>query len=177
MSGSNASFSRRHRKAISGSTSIYRRLLFFYPEDFRREYAGEMARYFGELCEDALRRGGFPALVAMWVRTLSELALSARVERAKVLPQTERTPSDAVLLATCFWPGAGQAYNGQPIKGVVHALVFLTSIVVAYFLEMVGNGLWYIWLVVVVVFIYSAMDAWIKARKINAALRDGPTNS
>ncbi len=54
---------RGHRKAYSGSTRLYRRLLWFYPEEFREEYAQEMECYFGELCEDSLRRGGLVALL------------------------------------------------------------------------------------------------------------------
>ena len=158
-------------RLISVSDRIYRRLLVIYPEDFRSEYAGEMARYFGEMCEDALRRGGLLALLMMWLQTLSELALSARAERARTIPQTERESSTAVLLVLCFWPGAGQAYNGQPVKGIVHALVTLTLLITVIVILPQSLGLWFLVMLAGFV-VYSTLDAWVIAKKINVALRN-----
>lgn len=166
MSGSDDSLAGRHRKVVSLSVRLYRKLLLAYPRDFREEYAGEMARYFGELCEDSVRRGGTLALLATWLRTLYEFAVSTRLERKRTIPQREIRPGDAVMSALFLFPGCGQAYNGQPVKAVAHVLGLLGSFIVL--------GLWfqpsmnYAMALLTSIHVYSALEAWLTARRLKA---------
>lgn len=70
---------------------LYRRLLRFYPADFRREYGDEMRRLFAEQLWDARQSGGGRrALVGLWTRTLLDLATTAprqHLERLDRVPQ------------------------------------------------------------------------------------------
>lgn len=159
----------RHRKAVSLSVSIYNKLLVAYPRELRQEYAGEMERYFGELCKDSVGRGGLAALLLTWLRTLYELAVSARLERKRSLPQGEVIPDHAVAAALLLFPGCGQAYNGQWLKALMHAsIVPGAPLILGLWLGVGGpiagvlfGGL----------YLYSTLEAWITARRIKALQR------
>ena len=75
---------------------LYRRLLRFYPADFRREYGDEMRRLFAEQLWDARQSGGGrKALVSLWTRTLLDLATTAprqHLERLDRVPQPVNGP-------------------------------------------------------------------------------------
>lgn len=160
--------SQRHRKAARGSIRVYRRLLVAYPEDFRKEYTEEMVRYFGELCEDSLRRGGLPTLLITWLRTLWELARSSRAERRGTVPDIDINAPSATALSLLVFPGTGQVYNRQSVKGATHALLFLVTFS--------GAGLWLfgskaLGVTLVCIWVYSAVDALLSARRIKALQR------
>lgn len=64
----------------SAAARLYRRLLVFFPADFRREYADEAARVFDELHADA-RALGVAAIAALWCRALFSSARHGLAER------------------------------------------------------------------------------------------------
>jgi hypothetical protein len=64
---------------ISGR--VYRALLAAYPEEFRDAHGREMEQTFGELCREEVEQGGSAGLVALWIRTLLDLASTAVTER------------------------------------------------------------------------------------------------
>lgn len=162
----------RYRKAVSLSLRLYRALLVAYPREFREQYASEMVRYFGEMCEDAAGRGGLAALVVTWLRTFYELAVSARLERAMTIPQKEIRPHDAVTAAVLLFPGAGQAYNNQWVKSILHLLLIPVSLVsLALLVPAFPGSEWYALLVAAVIWAYSALEAWITARRMKALQR------
>ncbi|WP_047865992.1 hypothetical protein [Rubrobacter aplysinae] len=166
--------SQRHQKTARGSARLYRKLLVAYPEDFREEYAEEMVRYFGELCEESLKEGGVPALVVTWLRTLWELARSSHAERRRSTPDVEVDAPSATALSLLVFFGAGQIYNRQFIKGTVLAVL---PIVV---LPTIGLWPWLeteILTVIAATWIYSAVDALLSARRIKTLQRAATSNS
>lgn len=168
----------RRSRAVTASERVYGGLLFLYPEEFREEYAPEMARLFGELCEDELRRGGPGALVIFWVGKLFELLRSARAERANKLPEAEVKPLHAAIyglhgMVVC--PGLGQFYNGQYIKGAAFIAGFFSVLV-----ALLGFGrLFYgpeamfelALPVLIATWAWSVLDAYLSARRIEALQR------
>lgn len=169
MSKPDDPLSYHQRKAISVSVAIYRKLVLAYPREFREEYAGEMARYFNEVCEDSVSRGGLVALLVTWMRTLYELAVSARQERARVAPRRDTRPGDAVAVSLFYFPGCGQAYNGQPIKAVAHVLglIGLPIVSVLWFQADEHIAL----SIALGIYVYSALEAWLTARRIKVLQR------
>lgn len=61
------------RRLVALSVRAYRALLLAYPPSFRSEFGDEMARAFRDSCREALTRRGPPALVPLWLHTLSDL--------------------------------------------------------------------------------------------------------
>lgn len=61
------------------SARVYALMLFAYPPEFRRRFAGEMVQVFRD-CYRAEARSG--SLAIFWVRTLSDLVFTAAKERA-----------------------------------------------------------------------------------------------
>jgi hypothetical protein len=80
-------------------------LLIAYPAAFRRAYGPEMAQVFRDCCRDATRRAGVPGLVALWSRTLGDLAISGWRERVA----TAVAPSPTAL-----------QFEGSPIMPKPH---------------------------------------------------------
>lgn len=157
-----------HRKAAQGSIRLYRRLLVAYPRKFREEYGEEMARYFGELCEDSLRQGGLLALAAVWLRALWDLARSSRAERKRSVPDIDIDAPSATALSLLVCPGAGQAYNRQFAKAMTHPPLFVAASIVAGLLPWNGGM---IGVTMVCLWAYSAIDALVSARRIRALQR------
>ena len=66
----------------SRSRRVYTLLLATYPPGFRREYGGEMARVFADLCRESAGRA---ELSRVWAGALADLALTAPRLRAEEL--------------------------------------------------------------------------------------------
>lgn len=64
----------------SRSRRVYSLLLATYPPAFRREYGGEMARVFADLCRESAGRA---SLLRVWAGALADLALTAPRLRAE----------------------------------------------------------------------------------------------
>jgi len=65
------------------SERVYRALLVVYPKEFRDAYGPQMVQAFGDLCRESVERGGSTGLIALWIRTLVNLASTAVVERVR----------------------------------------------------------------------------------------------
>jgi len=67
------------------SIRIYRALLRAYPAEFRCEYGPEMRRAFLDCCREKTRRAGWRGVVALWLRTLVDLAVTVPGEHMDIL--------------------------------------------------------------------------------------------
>jgi hypothetical protein len=70
---------------VQYSERIYSALLSLYPIPFRVRFAPEMVQLFRDMCADALEKGEIAVLVAFWLRTMRDLALSILRERRREL--------------------------------------------------------------------------------------------
>ena len=66
---------------LAASAWLYSAVLVLYPKAFRRRYGAQMRRDFRELSREGLREGGATELVRVWAATLSDLVLTALMER------------------------------------------------------------------------------------------------
>jgi hypothetical protein len=66
---------------IAASGRLYGALLVLYPKAFRRRYGAQMRRDFRELMREGLEESGATELVRVWAATLSDLVLTALMER------------------------------------------------------------------------------------------------
>jgi hypothetical protein len=70
---------------IDQSDRLYQILLAFYPNRFRTNFGTEMSQIFRDCCVLETERGGIPALLYLWFRTVQDLVLSiAREWRREV---------------------------------------------------------------------------------------------
>lgn len=82
-------------KVLAFSTWLYGLFLYAYPSTFRRRYGSRMACVFRDSCRDALQRHSLAALVSLWMETLSDLLLTACLERWSILKEKTRImPTD-----------------------------------------------------------------------------------
>ena len=167
------SASGKHTKLVHISERIYGALLAAYPREFRQEYDSQMVQLFRDQCREELEEGGVMALVGLWFRTLLELVSTARGERERKRKSKvvgKRDPLLAVVLSLLIWPGLGQVYNLQMIKGV--ALIFAYAIC----LPLMINGFpsiveaFWLWAAVVAIKLWSVWDAYRVAKKTNASI-------
>ncbi len=100
MASRDGSWRPRRRGAallLAASEQLYGVLLTLYPKDFRRRYASEMRRDFGDLVREGLEEGGATELARVWAATLPDLVVTALQERSTrsvrnaYLPLTPRT--------------------------------------------------------------------------------------
>lgn len=61
---------------IALSVSVYRLLLFAYPEEFRQEYGGDMLQVFRDYCLRDYRQSGPLGVLGLWAVTLLDLIKS-----------------------------------------------------------------------------------------------------
>jgi len=66
---------------LAASAWLYGTLLVLYPKAFRRRYGAQMRRDFRELSREGLEEGGATELVRVWAQALSDLVLTALMER------------------------------------------------------------------------------------------------
>jgi MFS family permease len=71
------------RALASLSERLYGALLRAYPAAFRERFGDEMVQLFGDQLRDARRRGAAGGVVATWLRTLGDLAVTAAAERTR----------------------------------------------------------------------------------------------
>ena len=95
---------------MTWSERFYSALLFFYPVEFRVRYGPEMVQLFRDCCRDE-------KLLALWLRTLKDLAWSIPRERGRYLLSVTESES--------------------PARGVIDSLVVLCIIAANLFL---GGG-------------------------------------
>jgi hypothetical protein len=63
-------------RRIEISRQIYARLLYLYPEKHRSEYGADMLQVFTDQCRSVQRSGAWLGFIALWVRTLIDLAVN-----------------------------------------------------------------------------------------------------
>ncbi|HSR52176.1 MAG TPA: ABC transporter permease [Acidobacteriota bacterium] len=78
---------------LSFSQHLLRLLLRLYPGPFRRAYGREMAGLFRQRYRRALVRGGLPAVLLLWTRTLADILRTAwREHRSSCLDPVRQSP-------------------------------------------------------------------------------------
>jgi len=61
---------------IDLSQRLYETAVKLYPAPFRADYEAEIIWLFNRMCQDAFAQAGYPALAAVWLRTISDFAFS-----------------------------------------------------------------------------------------------------
>lgn len=79
------------KRAIALSAWLYGLLLHAYPTSFWRVYGSRMARIFRDSCRYALQRRGLVGLFLLWLSTLTDLVLTACLERWQVSKEEARS--------------------------------------------------------------------------------------
>jgi predicted permease len=88
------------RPASGHSERAFRRLLALFPRDFRERFGDDMAELFRDQRRAARARGGTPALLALWSRTMSGVVRAAALEHHALLQQPARQSRSDGMLAT-----------------------------------------------------------------------------
>jgi hypothetical protein len=101
-------------RSITISRWIYARLLSLYPAGHCAEYGADMLQLFTDQCRDAMREKKPLALLALWLRTLADLGVSALREH---------------MTAPHTWQGLLEAVPGAPLPWSGVALVLLPGLV------------------------------------------------
>ena len=85
------------------SDRIYRALLGFYPQQFRRGFGEDMAQLFRDQCLEMKVGQGWAGLARVWLRTLFDLALQAPLEHFRSKndrnPQQPKRPSGDSMIS------------------------------------------------------------------------------
>lgn len=68
---------------VSSSERLYAGLLWLYPGEFRRRYADEMVRLFGDQLRDARASGRLGGIALTWFRSLADLVANAIGEHVR----------------------------------------------------------------------------------------------
>ena len=69
--------------SVDLSRALFHLFLLLYPRAFRREFAAEMAHVFTLRCIEIRAGRGGVAIVALWVRTFSDVVRAAFLERTE----------------------------------------------------------------------------------------------
>jgi len=80
-------------RGVAGSERVYRALMRAYPQEVRRRYADEMAKYFGDLCREERLSRGPTGVALLWARALPELIFTALQERAMLFRRNAYLPA------------------------------------------------------------------------------------
>jgi hypothetical protein len=126
-------------RLLDFSSRIYSRLLFFYPEDLRREFGEEMVFAFSSDLAEAWSEDQAIGAMCVWMCTLTELirvGLPGQWENPRVAVPASAFLADMALNIACLLLGHGQAsaipanlLGGFVILGAVTALVSFAVVV------------------------------------------------
>ena len=101
----------------AGHARLYRRLLRFYPGEFRARYGDEMVQLFGDQLRDATAGGRPSGTATVWLRTVVDLVTSATSEHLR----GDRTMAHSLVEP----PSAATRALG--ILGIVGGLVLISA--------------------------------------------------
>jgi capsular polysaccharide biosynthesis protein len=88
---------------LAASVWLYGVLLVLYPKAFRNRYASEMQRDFEDLAWEGLEEGGGRELARVWAATLSDLAVTALMERGTMLARNTYMPVAPRIATRLTW--------------------------------------------------------------------------
>ena len=118
-------------RGFGASERVYRALMRAYPEEVRRRYAGEMVRYFGDLCREERLSRGAKGVTLLWARTLPELLFTALEERGALFRRNAYLPSDPETVARwgalCALLGGIMGVALRLISSILATLSILTG--------------------------------------------------
>lgn len=143
------------------SERVYRALLKVYPRAFREEYGAQMEQLFGDVCRREENRAGMGGLVALWMRTVADLVVSAAVERGRTVAPALTSSGmirfgglaamvggalSAVLVlrnfAMVFWVGYGSPawlFGALDLVGVLASMLIAVATLGLYACVAVGS--------------------------------------
>lgn len=104
-------------------TTIYRRLLRAYPDDFRSTYADEMTRLFAEQVLDARASPSSLAVIRLWAATLVDLLVTApghHLQKEALMLQPADVPSGGPALQR-----VGPALGPKLVLGLLPLWLFI----------------------------------------------------
>ena len=117
--------------ALRASEGVYRALLWFYPAEYRRAYAGPMAQLFCDMWRDAWEQQGWWGLIVFWFNILIDTVHSAVAEHLEDhrTMQTIPTAIDQYEVKAQVGHGAvGSIYRvHDPASGQDRALKMLNT--------------------------------------------------
>ncbi|CAA9394667.1 MAG: hypothetical protein AVDCRST_MAG01-01-696 [uncultured Rubrobacteraceae bacterium] len=119
-------------RGFGASERVYRALMRAYPEEVRRRYAGEMVRYFGDLCREERLSRGAKGVTLLWARTLPDLLFTALQERGALFRRNAYLPAAPGTVARwgalCALLGGIMGLTLQLIGSLLGALSILTGV-------------------------------------------------
>jgi len=97
------------KRAMAFSIWLYSLFLYSYPATFRSAYGSRMLQVFRDSCRDTLQQRGLTGLIVLWSHVLSDLVITAYLERwhilkERVMAHTQHFPQRlwVALIATVF---------------------------------------------------------------------------
>ena len=106
-------------RTVERMARMYRRFLWLYPADHRRDYGGLMMQLFRDQCREALREQGAPRLFAVGWRALTDLIFSSIHEHITNLANHMKTSGINLLSHLLIATAIGTAFLANP--GIVGA--------------------------------------------------------
>ena len=114
--------SRKERRTVAFSRSVYEQLLTAYPKQFRELYGEEMVNLFEDECREQVESSGRSRLLWIWSRAFADLLGSAALERKRLSMSFSvvrwggfLATAGGVLLAVSgflmFWLLSGQTWS------------------------------------------------------------------
>ncbi len=108
--------------------ALYDTLIWFYPREFKREFANELHSVFMALAQDAAAEGS-PALIMFYLRELRDFPINL------VRAHLEKNPMSQIF----------NADSGRfMLRGVLAFVVLLTTYSVAFFVLMNNHGIFFL---------------------------------
>jgi len=121
---------------VNRSVSIYRRLLFLYPEELRRDFGAEMVLAFAEDLEQAWGDARLAGVAQMWWYALGELitvALPSQRSNPKVLVPLLSLAVVAFVQSAELWVALQRVTHveGSALADAIQLAVILPSVLSA----------------------------------------------
>lgn len=119
---------------LNRSVSIYRRLLFLYPEELRRDFGAEMVLAFAEDLEEAWGDARLAGVAQMWWYTLREIvtvALPSQQSNPCVIVPALSFVFTAAIESGFAWLGVHQGVHvgSEAIRWAILMPSFLNALV------------------------------------------------
>jgi hypothetical protein len=127
-------------KTVERMARMYRRFLWLYPAEHRRDYGGLMMQLFRDQCREALREQGAPRLFAVGWRALTDLIFSSIHEHITNLTNNMKTSGINLLSHLLIATAIGTALLANPgIVGAGPAVACVALSMLALFARAIGE--------------------------------------
>ena len=135
-------------KTVERMARMYRRFLWLYPADHRRDYGGLMMQLFRDQCREALREPGASRLFAVGWRALIDLIFSSIHEHITTLANPMKTSGInrlshlllAAAIGTAFLANPGIVGAGPAVACVALSMLALFARAIAEWFRPAGDA-------------------------------------